>query len=217
MLKKGLLLVAASAVSVSAFAGGLDRAPAASVKSTPYYAGAQLGYVAQYGFNNTVAATSSEAPTYAKHQGALGARVFAGYNFDNTYAVELGMGSFGSKKVASNSTDGATTAKGQPYSTKDRVRFSVDASVVGRMDLDKDFTGFAKVGGALTQYKSSSLLVSSVSVKTWKLIPRAEIGVGYHVAKNIDATVSYAHYFGVGTARKVENMGVLAAGMTYSF
>ena len=74
-----------------------------------------------------------------------------------------------------------------------------------------------KLYAALMQYKAESLVVADASVKTWKVIPRAEIGASYNVAKNIDATLSYAHYFGMGSADKVENMGVLAAGMTYSF
>ena len=212
MLKKALLLAAASAVSVSAFAGGVDHAPAA--KSLPYYAGAQVGYTAHYGFNSTVAADSADSASYSKRQGALGVRTFAGYDLSKTYAVELGLGSFGSQDIA---VANATTAKGLANTDKVTTQFSIDASAVGHMPLSHGITGFAKVGAALMQYKQADIADSSDNIKTWKVIPRAEIGASYNVAKNIDATLSYAHYFGLGSLDKVENMGVLAAGMTYSF
>lgn len=243
MLKKALLLVAASAVSVSAFAGGLDQAPAtAPVNDAHAYAGAQVGYVAHYGFDKA-GKSDTNGPltfnTYSKDQGSFGARVFAGYMFDKFLGVELGAGTFGAQNAAINlPVGGVTTAKGTEYGIHTRALVGFDADVVGNLALTDSMFAFAKAGMALVDFNTkddtNGVIAGddSLNVTNWNWMPRAELGLGYNLTKSMAVTVSYAQYFGIDRSTTVRSdtktlkkafssyapsFGMAALGLTYSF
>lgn len=236
MLKKGLLLIAASAVSVSAFAGGMDQTPAAQMNDAHAFAGAQVGYVAHYGFDKKskiVNNATTERSVFTKEQGSFGARVFAGYMFSKYFGLELGAGTFGSQKYAMNTN---VSAKNAAYNIRTNALVGFDADLVGNVAVSNDVFVFAKAGMAIVDFRtkgySSDLSQTEKSVTNWNWMPRAELGLGYNVTKNVALTVSYAHYFGINSAKTIKNgsttvkkdfnkfgpsFGVAAVGLTYSF
>lgn len=246
MLKKGLLLIAATAASVSAFAGGLDQAPAAAQQDAAHvYVGAQVGYVAHYGIDKKAKLANgvySNYAAYSKEQGDFGARVFAGYMLDKYMGLELGAGTFGSAKYAvDGSVLNGVSAKGTPNDIRSAAVVGFDASVVGNLPVTEDMFAFAKAGMAIVDFKTKAINgyvlnsdeTSSSSVTHWNWMPRAELGLGYHVASNMAVTVSYAHYFGINGSETIKDstkqaskvsyknfgpsFGVAAVGLTYSF
>lgn len=242
MLKKGLLLMAASAVSVSAFAGGMDQAPAASQQDNAHaYAGAQVGYVAHYGFDKKTELASNgvtidQYAAYAKEQGDFGARVFGGYMFDKYLGFEVGVGTFGSQKVAFAGAPAGASAKGTPNDVRSAALIGVDAGLVGNMPLTEQLFVFGKAGMAYVDFQTKgingySLASDTNKVYSWNWMPRAELGLGYEVAANTAVTVSYAHYFGINGSERVQegstakssignfgpSFGVASIGLTYSF
>jgi OOP family OmpA-OmpF porin len=246
MLKKGLLLIAATAVSVSAFAGGLDQAPAAAPQKdvAHAYAGAQLGYVAHYGFDKAAKLTNGVYNNYAaytKEQGDFGARVFAGYMFDKYMGVELGAGTFGSQKFAiDGSVSNGVSAKGTQNDIRSTAVVGFDASVVGNMPVTEQMFVFAKAGMALVDWKTKAIngyaldaqSSNGTSVSHWNWMPRAELGLGYDITSDMAVTVSYAHYFGINGSKSIKDgadtgkisyktfgpsFGMAAVGLTYSF
>jgi hypothetical protein len=238
MLKKALLLVAASAVSVSAFAGGLDQAPVTTKNDTQMYVGAQAGYVSHYGFDTSSkqnsASVYTQRATFAKQQSSFGARVLAGYLFNENLGLELGAGTFGSQKAAMSTS--VTSAKDLAYNIRTTALVGFDAGLMGQVSLTDELFAFGKAGMAYVDFKTkgynADLDSTTNSVSNWIWMPRAEVGLGYNVAPNTAITVSYAHYFGINNPTAVKNgsatvkkdfsrfapsFGLAAVGLSYSF
>ena len=244
MLKKSLLLVAVSAVSVSAFAGGMAQSPAASTNDLHMYAGAQAGYVAHYSANskqtlNDKSETVNFA-TYNDNQGSFGARVFAGYMFNENLGLELGAGTFGSQLESVNELADGVSSQGLAYNYKTTALVGFDANVVGQIDVVDNMFAFGKAGMAIVKFKTTpyvanaSLPAGVKSVSTWNWMPRAELGLGYKLTKDLSATVSYTQYFGIDGSKDVRSktvdgvvgksfnkygpsFGLASAGLVYSF
>lgn len=232
MLKKILFVVAATAVSVSAVAAGSHA-----------YVGAQSGYVAHYGFDNSEltstngkVTTIDRFSTFSKEQGSSGERAYVGYMFNKYLGFEVGVGTFGSQNYAFGTT-GAEAAKNEPYSLSTTALVGVDADLVAKLYMTDSFYAFAKAGMADVDFKTKMLdqqgtIDGKRAIYVWHWMPRAELGLGYNVSKHIAITVSYAHYFNMNTSTKLPaadgltksafskfapEFGVAALGLTYSF
>lgn len=232
MLRKGVVLLAVSVASVSAFAGGLDMAAVPAAHPAHFYAGAQAGYAVHYGFDklgNGVGNKATVQSAYSKEQGDFAARLYGGYLFNQYLGLEMGFGTFGSQKFSAKLT--YTSLKGEAYNYKTHARFGVDADVVGQLPLFDSMFLFGKAGMAYVDYKTKSINDDTLNVSHWQWMPRAELGLGYNIAPNMAATLSYAQYFSMHGAGKVTkptshndgfkkfspSFGVAALGFTYSF
>jgi OOP family OmpA-OmpF porin len=243
MLKRGLLLIAATAVSVSAFAGE-NQTAVANQDDGHFYVGAQAGYVTHYGFKNEALTTSNgkanittQYATYAKDHGSFGARAYVGYMFNKYIGLELGGGTFGSQTYSYDSS--LAQAKADPAEMKTTALMGFDADMVGHLPLTQNFFAFAKAGMAYVDFKTKPLFKGGydfggkASSSHWNWMPRAEMGLGYNLTQNLALTASYSYYIGLKHATRLPtetgvvtnsdlakfapSFGVAAVGLTYSF
>lgn len=246
MIKKYITGLAVSAISVSAFAGGIEHAPLAPVSSVKkqagVYVGAQLGYVEHDAFNNVaepgVGMNNDRLAVYSKEQSSFGVRFYAGHLFNQYVGLELGAGTYGAQKFAQLNSKAGQSASATPYNVRTTARLGFDLDVVGRLPMTDRFYAFMKAGMAAVDFASKALNGGSLDnagrkkVSHWNWMPRAEAGLGYSITSCVVVTVSYAHYFGVnGSATLVANpntgltdysklspsFGLVAVGMTYRF
>ncbi|MCL9780997.1 porin family protein [Vibrio sp. S4M6] len=157
-----------------------------SVFAEGYYAGGSLGY------------TKHSGPILDDNkQNNFSARTFGGYTYDInekfSLAPELGLGYYGKS--------GTTKV------------WAMDMSGVGTYHITSDFDVFGKAGLAyekLTGYDKPESLN-----KNNQFTPLLGVGVGYNITSNLQAQVSYDHYFKRGKDNFA--LSTVQVGMKYSF
>lgn len=203
-IKKIIVGVAAVGLLTAIAQGAIAAQPGA-------YVGGQLGY------GNTHNEISS-------HKGdGLAGRIFAGYQFNNYLATELGWANY---HTIHAKKDFYSLDRSVGWDTKLKTNV-VDLTVKGIVPVAQDLNLYGKLGGA---YVIQNLNVKGYGINRdgtgqthvkgdatqKKLLPTATVGVSYDLTSNVSADVSYTHIQKIGN-NSPDNIDFLGAGLTYNF
>jgi OmpA-OmpF porin, OOP family len=206
------------------------------------YAGAQLGlgkvhqnglthseinelYGSALGSNNFTVKSSNN---YNEKNTGLAGRLFAGYQFDENWAAELGWARF--SNTSSNTTSTVKVNGTQmPSAANAKGTNKTDAfDLVGKgiLPLQNNFSLYGKLGLAyLVERTDSSATVnksgkklpgSSFSDRTNSIFPTFGVGVAYDVTPNVVADVSWNRIQKIGSSN-LNSTDFVGAGLSYHF
>lgn len=131
-------------------------------------------------------------------------KLYGGINLNETYAIEAGVGFFGTWKVANPAAG-----------SKEEVRLSSKMMYVAAkasMPLGERYAVFGKLGLASNKFTSESTGFASTS--TSAIRPMVGFGASASVTKNIAVTLEYNFYGKVGQQYKQQKM---EAGLQFRF
>lgn len=184
------------------------------------YVGGQIGYgnVHKGGFSSSdFTVEGGSAKTSSKDTGVAG-RVYAGYQFMQNFAAEMGYSKF------SNATSKATltTPEGTQTANGTIKTYAVDLMGKVILPLQNCFNIYGKAGLAyLSATGDVKVTAPGVSAKVSEtdhhLYPAFGAGVGYDVTKNIVADVSWNHIQKTGGSSNLANTDLYAVGLAYNF
>lgn len=217
-------------LSVALVVAGFGIATAANAAIDGAYLGGQLGWgnVNQGDFAkpNTPAAGTINSTSSSSNSGGLAGRIFAGYQFMQNFAAELGYMKFhnATAKYSSTSTAGSTISNLNESGT---VRtHAIDLVGKGILPLNNGFNVYGKLGlaylaangsatGTLTTGGVSS--PARVSENAHKVYPEFGVGTSYDITKNISADLSYNRIQKVGHSTQLQSTNFVGAGLAYNF
>lgn len=204
-MKKILFALIASASAL----GGLGIASTASAADnqagTAYIGAGIVG--SRYSFD-VPGATSGDDHSGDKASGKL----FAGYNFDKTWAIEGGYTDFGSKGynyTAANGTAGRLESDSHSFYVAGKGTMPVNEqfNVFGKLGVSRNHGSVDATGAAATAGLGGSGNKSALY---------ASIGGEYAVAKNVAVSLEYEHY-GKNDIDQGRKTGAITAGLKYNF
>ena len=177
----------------------------ALVALTSATAAAQSVYV---GINRTTPGETYADFASARHvenyNNPIAGKLYGGYNLDDSYAIEAGVGMFGTWKIA-NPAPGS----------KEEVRISSKMMYLAgkaSMPLGERFSLFGKLGIASNKFTMEGTGFSSTS--TTSIRPMVGFGVSANATKNLAMVLEYNYYGKVGQTYKQQK---LEAGVQYRF
>lgn len=185
----GTLVTAIAAVSFST----------AAIAALPgYYIGGQLGLGdTHYNADDIDNITSASVDTTN-----FAGRLFAGYQFDQTWAFEMGYTQFSRARFS----------KIQPGNVSGNVKeYSVDALGKGILALDNGFGLFGELGLAYVSAKTSG----SIHDSAHRINPAFGAGISYDVTANIPLFVAWNHTQKLGGT--VPSTDLFSIGAAYNF
>lgn len=146
-------------------------------------------------------------------------KLFAGYKFNQYFAVEGGYADFGKYYAKAGGVIGTpVTIKGDVSS------YAVFVDAVGTLPLNESFSLFGKLGAAYTHTKAKasgswSGFVDSYSDSDSEVVPKLGLGGEYSITKAVAVRAEYEHYFGVGDKNNTgeSDVGVWSVGVKMSF
>lgn len=198
-MKKILFAMIASATALT----GISSAQAADAGTA--YVGA--GVVGSHYDIKVPGAVSGDDDNGNKATG----KVFAGYNFDKTWAVEGGYTDFGSKGY--NYTNGATGAPGSIHTDA----HSLYVAGKGTMPINDQFAVFGKLGAARNHNSVDAVGdAAGLGGSGSKTALYASVGGEYALNKNVSLSLEYENYgkTDIDLGRKT---GAVTAGVRYNF
>jgi len=176
-MKNLLFLATGLAVSTSVFAQGPS---AKSAPTTPYYLGIGIG-VSDFGVTQANA-------TYTEHdERDTSSKIFAGYQLNRQFAVEVGYHNLGKYKAALSGGEetASNTNKGTAW---------VVAAKLTPMSEEK-ISPFFKLGAShLTNKESGLLNGAAYSLKKSKTNAYYAIGVDYEISKTLGFSLAYESF-----------------------
>lgn len=206
-VKKLLILAAASVVSASALAGGVDTTYSAPVASSAapasnLYVQVQAGY-AQTDWKKQ----SSVTANWSKGNGGLAYGVDVGYAWNRNLALEIG--GFNLAKVKNN----GDTSTIKNYVAYGAVKLSVP--VYDSVDL------YTKVGVGYNRAKIAGTTITGLAAagtyKQWGFT--GGVGVDYSFGNNVFANIQYMKFAGKerNASRQVTSPSIWTVGVGYKF
>lgn len=192
-------------IALGVVALGLSAAAiSANAATSGVYVGGQLGY-------GNVHQADHVSGVKDNH---LAGRVFAGYQFNQNLAAELGWSHFSE-----------VTAKDHgyyaDYDYSARLNTNVvDAAAKGIVPVADNVSLYGKLGAA---YVMESVHAHygpfSASASEKKLLPEAGVGVSYAFTDNVSADVSYTRIQKVGDKNKsdINSIDFAGVGVSYTF
>lgn len=178
------------------------------------YVGLQLGYGNVHQNDNLINGGKSTG---------LAGRVFAGYQFDDTWSAEMGWTRF------HNATASDTIAVPGLYSVtgKETIKTNaIDLVVKGSYPVANQVKVYGKLGAAYVMSRANLNVTGnaygmnvneSYNDKQNKVLPTAGVGVSYEINNNVSADISYNRIQKVGNSKLINSTDFVGAGLTYSF
>jgi OOP family OmpA-OmpF porin len=200
-MKKILFALIASATAL----GGMTSASAATNDPGTAYVGAGL-VGSRYSFD-VPGATSNDDHSGNKASGKL----YAGYNFDKTFAIEGGYTNFGSQSY--NYSVGGTAGRLE----SDSHSFYVAGK--GTMPVNDQFNVFGKLGVSRNHGSidaTGAAATAGLGGSGNKTALYASIGGEYALNKNVSLSLEYEHY-GKNDIDQGRKTGAITAGLRYNF
>ena len=191
-MKKLVMVLAISALSSQAFA--------AEKNLVGGYGGVELGYSkvesdAQAAANNLVSQVGG-AVTVTQDTGVAIGRLFAGYNINENFAVELGY--IGTSDVSQHAA--GVAGNNVAYTATANVSVSgIDYSVLLRPSIASGWNGlFGRIGGHYLEASTDYTATAASTVSGTRNVSGGgfQVGLGYdsEIAENVDFRTSYTYY-----------------------
>ena len=174
----------------------------------------------------------------------IGARISLGDMFTPNFGIEAGVGTYGSSQnvlwlgdeyhsVNPGSHPGPMKVGDGASIITTKVPVAIDLSAVVKANLNAKLYAFAKAGVAYVHVEQSfpqlrkgemepqgPRFIIPTSYNSWHIAPRAELGLGYNLSKQVALTASYAYIFGHSFAASpsyVPSIGFVSMGLSYRF
>jgi hypothetical protein len=215
-----------NADAVNATGAGVVAATTPISSVTPYYVGGTLGW------GDTYQTVFSGAGAHNGNSSGLGGRIYVGYRFTDTMAVEGGYSRIANVSGSYNTIDpvfGPINASGTISTYIFDAVLKLNHELENRFSL---FSIYAKLGiaylnedggnlnsDALILYQIPGSPVEAVNQGNPvgnKLLPTFSFGVNYHLAKNIDADLAWMHVEMVGSSA-LKSVDMVGLGLAYNF
>lgn len=195
-MKKILLALLASATALTGV-----TAYAADDGGTAYIGAGIVGSRYKFDVPNTTGGDDSGNKASGK--------VFAGYNFDKTWAVEGGYTDFGSQtyNYSLNSTAGSIESDAHSFylAGKGSVPINEQFSMFGKLGVSRNHNSIAATGAAAAYGSSGN-----------KNALYASVGAEYALNKNVSLSLEYENY-GKNDNDLGRKNGAITGGLRYNF
>ena len=217
-----------------------------------FYVGASAGYSAL----NTPSGNAFEAGgTYGESElavqtsstndsGGFGGSLFAGYNINETYAVELGYTTYAESSYKSDQSNYVQDGEGYDYTNQTNSSSltynttSIDLFLKGTVPVIAQVSAFAKIGlsyvSQSVDYNNNSAGVPTISidngtfatpdsgVNTYTAIrPAAALGLSYQATEHLSTSIFAQGFLGKGDFETendaIASAYVVGASVTYDF
>jgi opacity protein-like surface antigen len=201
----GVMAIAMYAATAFAATPSLQDSSAADNSST-FYVGAQIGY-ANMNYDDSVVIGGSSASV---DDDGFAGRIAGGYNFTPNVAFEVGYVMLPKVKA-----DVVISGVSAGLSFEQRI---FDMVVKGTLPMSYGYNLYGKAGLASVHRDEAEVHYAGSTARVdnddTKVVPVLGAGVGYHLADNVIADVSYMHYFSSGDLEATDFIG---AGVSYQF
>jgi OOP family OmpA-OmpF porin len=192
IMKKALFaIISASAALTGVSAHAQSSYVGVGVTATPY----------EYSVNDA-ASDSHNNGTKA------GAKIFAGYDFDKTYGVEVGYTDFGSQDYAYTQNGAAGKISTDSHSFyvagKATMPLTQQVSLVGKLGVANNYQSVSTSGAA------NGLVQGDSNVRLY-----GAVGAAYAINEKVSLTADYEHYG--KTSDYGRKSGAFTVGAKYSF
>ncbi len=188
------------------------------------YLGGQLGWdnIHQAGFSNSdmneLLGPGTTSSTSTSGNKGLGGRLFAGYQFNENWAVETGWTKFHNMSSRGTAVNGSTTVSASGTLKAD----ALDVVAKGILPLQNNFSVFGKLGLAyLMERAKVSLTGAGVSLsdsdRTNKVYPTFGLGVGYDFTQNVSGDLSWTRIQKIGSNSSMASTDFIGLGLAYHF
>jgi len=211
----GVLLLIGSVAAAFAPAGALAQQRAGGAG---WYSGLSVGG-SQIGMSNDILPiTPATTPSsLTKDESSTGFKLFAGYRYNQNFALEGGYTDLGKFEARRDAT--------APVGSISRnMRTSgFDLAAVGIIPMQSGFSLFGKIGAMYTMTRSSistsgallPLPTTDLSPKRSEWNPKVGLGAGYDFSNGLGLRVEYERVSNVGDARTGDgNIGMWSLGLT---
>lgn len=163
----------------------------------------------------------------SKETGVAG-RLFAGYQFNDNFAAELGYSKFSNAKSNAYATgvDSVSSLAESVSIGTTTKSYAVDLVGKAILPLQNCFNVYGKLGVAYLNERVDlnvsdvengvTLSNESFSASEHKVLPTFGVGAGYEINQNLAADLSWNHIQKVGNT-DLTNKDMIALGLTYRF
>jgi len=217
-----------------------------------FYVGASAGYSALNtpGGDAFTVGESTESTLYLQDSstsdtGGFGGSLFAGYNFNKTFAVELGYTKYADSNYSSTQTEytetspgsGTYTFDGQNTASLDYSTSSIDLFLKGTTPVIAQVSAFAKIGFSYVMQGvdyTNSAGTPDISLDGGKFAtpetgsttqtavrPAAALGLSFQATEHIAAAMFAQGFYGTGDfssdSSAIASAYLIGASLTYSF
>jgi OOP family OmpA-OmpF porin len=213
---------------------GVGALVLSGVAVTSLYAADPGAYVGgQLGWGNTQQSflTGSDfKSSFKQKDDGIAGRVFAGYQFDPTWGVELGWTKFSTADVKGKNTyvfwrapsDIRNVAGTRAVTDNGTIR--TDAlDLVGKatVPVNDKVSVYGKFGAAYVMDRFHSTTgyahADKTNQKENKLFPTAGVGASYALTSNLSTDIEYDRIQKVGNSSKIGSADLASVGFTYHF
>lgn len=194
MLKRALI--------ISAIASLTALASTANASMPGFYAGGQLGYG-----NTNYSKGDANATSIDKSR--LAGRLFGGYQFNPSFAAELGYTKFSDTKFKN-----INNIPGSKFTLKQQA---IDLVGKGILPLDNKFSAYGVLGGAyLMADGKASVDGESAKGDENKLFPTFGVGLSYDITPNVPVDISWRRIQKTG-GTDLKSADFYSVGIAYNF
>lgn len=197
MLNKKLLLAAA----LAGFAT-LGISMSANAALPGYYIGGQLGWATTHWDDSDLGVQSASISN-----SGLAGRAFAGYQFNENWAAELGYTRFSDTDVNNINGTGSNGTINDQY--------AVDLMAKGILPLGCNFDTYGKLGAAYEKASASLNGVPGTIDSQDHVNPAFGVGVGYDITPNVPVDISWNRIQKAGG--NIPSTDLFSVGIAYNF
>lgn len=167
--------------------------------------------------------------THTQGNIGLGGRLFAGYQFNQNWATELGYTHFHSGNISG--TAQVSTTSGlfifTPYTNTENISGKIQAAAIdwtvkGILPIQDKLSLYGKLGLALlmermTLTEADFAGMVSMTANEARIYPTFGLGVSYDITPKVVADFSWNHIQKMGDATYLANKDLISAGLAYHF